>query len=82
MSEASWKDLLLSHHLVLSSRDMLFCALTNHYINRKPDEVKGHTSGKKYKKALEQCESVCVVCRDMDSPSEERKPGVKLVDIG
>ena len=57
---------------------MFFCALTNRYINRKPDEVKGHTSGKKYKKALEQCEQMVTVCaryRDGDDPSEGRKCG-------
>lgn len=60
-------------------RDMLFCAVTNRYINRKPDEVKGHMSGKKYKKALEQCEqmvTVCTRCRVGIVPLRRRKdPG-------
>lgn len=55
---------------------MLFCALTNRYINRKPDEVKGHTSGKKYKKALEQCEQMMCGVRIVSL-----KKG-SLVDIG
>ena len=40
---------------ILYSRQ-LFCALTRRYLNRIPEEVRHHISGKRYKKALLECE--------------------------
>ena len=39
----------------LVTRNQLFCALTNRYVNQKPHEVKGHVEGWRYKQAMEKC---------------------------
>ena len=38
-------------------RYQLFCALTNRYVNRKPEEVRGHIQGRRYQKALLECKN-------------------------
>lgn len=42
----------------------MFCCLTNRYIGKQPAYIEKHTSGRRYKKALEKCEPLpCAVRR-------------------